>query len=601
MKHRSEALTAEEAVEVRFEVRVAQLTDSFIQATILKHHIQGTFDLDGEREEESEEESEYETETEDEDEELNADGTLNTEKNKKPKQSRKERDKMKRGMSAITNAQAGGANAKAREGRTNMREEAEALAAEAESKSLLDHDREVKMLFKAVDTDGGGSLDIDEVKLLLTKLGMDVTDDAVNTVMDEMDPDGDGEIMLGEFQTWWKAAGSDVKGRMTRLSDATAVRKQREEREKAREKASGKPGSLSTEEVQELFKAMDADGGGYLDRQEVSMLLKKIGLNVDAEGLDKVMEEMDPNGDAEVDVHEFSYWFKRSGKRLQEKLTAFADSEIERKERERLAKHRADAGKSARVQARKKMRQFELDLQRAALLAWRATAKKIQEERGGLAIRVWDGMNEQQRALHIAGGVVAEQGANLKTAEGRLTPRTPHPRGRVCAECGERFVLLQPDSVASGLGKALTHANAVTEDKERTKVLFAAQTKMDDLVQMRDAIMKTKEVGPNGKIDQERAFMLGKAEADIVKLDSVIKREQAKLLHEMEARKRHVEERGERRAIPNRQLCEKHRPRLCRYTEANGFGSLGALGLSSCGRVFSLADPHCRAGGVCCE
>ena len=42
---------------------------------------------------------------------------------------------------------------------------------------------------------------------------------------------------------------------------------------------------------------------------------------------------------------------------------------------------------------------------------------------------------------------------------------------------------------------------------------------------------------------------------------------------------------GERRLIPNRDLCEEHRPRHCKY----------------CGRIFTLADVACRLGGHCCE
>ena len=583
MKHRQEAATAEEAVEKRFEVRVAEYADNLIQATILNLHIQGMFETDGDADDEPEEESEYETDTDDED-------SNRTEKKKGKKTlSASDRDKMKKGMTGITNAQAGGANAKARDARANLREEAEALAKEAESKSLLD-DREVKMLFRAADTDdGGGTLNVTEVKQLLIKLGMDVTDETVTAVLEEMDPDGDGEVTLGEFLIWWKAAGSDVKARMTKVADAVAACKLRDKREKAREKASN-PGNLSKEEVLQLFKDIDADGGGYLDRQEVSVLLKHIGLNVDAQGLSKVIEQMAPNGDGEVDVHEFTAWFTRSGKRLQEQLTAFADAEAERKEMVRLAKLRADAGKAAWVQAQRKMRKFELDLQRAALRAWRAIVKDFQQDRGGLALRVWEGMTAQQCALHIAGGVVAQQGAKLTTAAGRLTPRNPQPpRNRFCVECGEKFVMLRPTTV-SGLGRAQTHANVVEEDKERTKVLFAAQTQMTEIMQVRDAIVKSKDTG--GK---ERELMLGTAEADIVDVHSVIMHEEAKLLDEMEARKRDVEEHGERRAIPNRELCEKHRPRLCKYTEANGFGAL------ECGRIFSWADPHCRAGGMCCE
>ena len=35
--------------------------------------------------------------------------------------------------------------------------------------------------------------------------------------------------------------------------------------------------------VRELFNEMDSDGGGYLDREEVAVLFKKIGMTMDAQ------------------------------------------------------------------------------------------------------------------------------------------------------------------------------------------------------------------------------------------------------------------------------------------------------------------------------
>jgi hypothetical protein len=59
-------------------------------------------------------------------------------------------------------------------------------------------------LFRQVDNDGSGSLEIDELQTLLTALGG--TED-VHTVMAQINLDGSGEINLAQFEYWWTRFG----------------------------------------------------------------------------------------------------------------------------------------------------------------------------------------------------------------------------------------------------------------------------------------------------------------------------------------------------------------------------------------------------------
>jgi Ca2+-binding EF-hand superfamily protein len=60
----------------------------------------------------------------------------------------------------------------------------------------------VRHVFDELDVDDSGYLDQDEVEQAIAMLGF-LTDD-VAKVMDEMDPNGDGEVSFEEFQAWWK-------------------------------------------------------------------------------------------------------------------------------------------------------------------------------------------------------------------------------------------------------------------------------------------------------------------------------------------------------------------------------------------------------------
>ena len=567
----------------RFEHRVAKITDNLIQTTILSRHIEGEFDRDGEQGYVTPSESgadsgsdiyELEDYSDDRDEHHMVTG---------------ERKKLSKGLTALTNAADEDSEAKARALRAQLEKEAQELAANAEAESQLD-DKEVRQLFRSIDADGGGSLDKLEVKTLLTRLGLEVDDESVDRVMTQMDPDGDGEVTLPEFLAWWHGgAGSELRAQMTALADAAAVRKERERREQNRAEMGG---HLGEDEVRELFDEVDTDGGGTLDKDEVQMLMVKLGLVVNDWELAKVMRAMDPNGDGEVDVDEFLLWWSRAGAALKKKMTTLADETVEQRETARRAQARADAGLASRLAARKKMREAEKQLRQQMFRAWHRNALAFKTARGGLGIRVWASMNKQQRALHTAGTIAKQQGRRLMTSTGgRLTPRKPQPpRDRFCTQCGVKFALLPPDAPVAGTGKQLAHKQALGWVTERTKELLSVEQKLLDATIIRDAIVQS------GTGAKEEAAMVAKAEADVAQLQAAHERETAKLAQTVEVRKRHAQTHGERRMIPNRELCPEHRPRRCKYTEANGYGA-GAV----CGRIFTLADAACRAGGVCCE
>ncbi len=96
-------------------------------------------------------------------------------------------------------------------------------------------------------------------------------------------------------------------------------------------------------EIVKLFKELDADASGFLNRDEVRLLATKLGSTLSDEELSAAMIEMDPSGDEKVDVYEFSSWWRRVTGMEQE-----PNQEISAEEQARLD---AEAQEAARVAA----------------------------------------------------------------------------------------------------------------------------------------------------------------------------------------------------------------------------------------------------------
>ena len=63
----------------------------------------------------------------------------------------------------------------------------------------------VKQMFDTIDDDGSGTLELDEFKLLVKSLGLDMRPDQVEASFNDMDEDGGGSIDFEEFQTFYFA------------------------------------------------------------------------------------------------------------------------------------------------------------------------------------------------------------------------------------------------------------------------------------------------------------------------------------------------------------------------------------------------------------
>lgn len=65
----------------------------------------------------------------------------------------------------------------------------------------------------------------------------------------------------------------------------------------------------SIESPDKLFDALDRDGNGYIDRQEVGEAVSILGLKMSEKAIDKAFDEMDTSGRGRVSIEAFKQWW----------------------------------------------------------------------------------------------------------------------------------------------------------------------------------------------------------------------------------------------------------------------------------------------------
>lgn len=135
----------------------------------------------------------------------------------------------------------------------------------------------VKSIFTKYDTDGSGSLQKDELMILLQQdLGMDAKQ--AETVMMVVDKDGSGDVSFEEFLQFLRNK-KDVLKSVDNSSKYGQLRK-----------------------AVECFKKFDEDGSGTIEPDELKQLLQAVGYEGSIESAQK---KLDKDGDGKISFPEF--------------------------------------------------------------------------------------------------------------------------------------------------------------------------------------------------------------------------------------------------------------------------------------------------------
>lgn len=197
---------------------------------------------------------------------------------------------------------------------------------------------EAERHFEDIDEDGSGFLDRHEIKRLAHMLGQELGDHEVNGAMAEMDTSGTGEVSFDDYYAWYSAqkaqqraassgddgggAGGNGGGAGMGALGGLFARKKTETRGKSRSLVSK---AMRTEKdtatARQAFDAVDADGNGSLDANEIRQLAVTLGKKMDDMELALAMREM-RGGDASADTvdqesdisfEQFNEWWQKRG------------------------------------------------------------------------------------------------------------------------------------------------------------------------------------------------------------------------------------------------------------------------------------------------
>lgn len=118
-----------------------------------------------------------------------------------------------------------------------------------------------------------GTITLAELKEVMKSLGQNPTEKELTQMIKSVDDNGDNEIDFEEFLILM---------------------------------SSKKPSSNDPDkELRDAFAVFDADGSGSISRTELKKLMKNLGQTLSDAELDAMMDEVDTDGNGEIDFNEF--------------------------------------------------------------------------------------------------------------------------------------------------------------------------------------------------------------------------------------------------------------------------------------------------------
>ena len=140
--------------------------------------------------------------------------------------------------------------------------------------------KEFRAAFDLFDKDGSGSIDSQELGVVLRSLGQQPTENELKEMIADADADGNGTIEFEEFL--------DVMARM--MEDYTPKR-----------------------ELEETFRAFDKNGDGYITVEELRHVMNALGERCSDEEIKMMIDSVDSDGDGKVDIDDFAKLLESTG------------------------------------------------------------------------------------------------------------------------------------------------------------------------------------------------------------------------------------------------------------------------------------------------
>lgn len=149
----------------------------------------------------------------------------------------------------------------------NANEQTEEMAEEAR----------LREAFALFDTDGSGSLSVEELRTVLSRPGSTLSDEEIQALIDEFDEDGDGEMQFEEFvKLWTPATTEESAGKREALALSSKSRKPSFLSMSFTKKGSGVDDTSAGGTLE------DASGGSFLLASASKSFKKRLSLGGDA-------------------------------------------------------------------------------------------------------------------------------------------------------------------------------------------------------------------------------------------------------------------------------------------------------------------------------
>ena len=161
------------------------------------------------------------------------------------------------------------------------------------------------------DTDGDGTLDIDEFSKVLESLEVDLPDEnALDSLFTLFDEDGSGSISLKELQNSLHWVRSCEKCQALR-SEAYTFEGTLSIRTQIRRAL-----AANAVKVMDLFREWDSNGDGLLSYEEFTRAMPLMGIHADKAEYEDLFSQIDNDGDGIVTFKEFNRVLKRETDRM---------------------------------------------------------------------------------------------------------------------------------------------------------------------------------------------------------------------------------------------------------------------------------------------
>mmetsp|Transcript_48779 Transcript_48779/g.73698 ORF Transcript_48779/g.73698 Transcript_48779/m.73698 type:complete len:653 (-) Transcript_48779:797-2755(-) len=79
-------------------------------------------------------------------------------------------------------------------------------------------------------------------------------------------------------------------------------------------------------DVDKVFKMVDVDGNGEIDKEELKILFSKLDISLQDDALDKVFDDLDQDNDGEIKKADFKAWYIQSEERIRSRVKRVFDS-----------------------------------------------------------------------------------------------------------------------------------------------------------------------------------------------------------------------------------------------------------------------------------